>query len=48
VVKRFTPAFSGGDGDIQIIFDPGLPIEIGQAPRPQAGIERSVLYIRLP
>jgi len=47
VVERFIPAFSGGDGNLEVVLDFGLPVEIGQSPRAQADIEGGVLSARL-
>ena len=43
MVQRLTPAFGGGNGDVQIVLNPGLPDEVPKTARSQAGIERLVL-----
>ena len=43
MVQRFVPAFGGGDGYVQIVFDLALPDEVIKTPWPQAGIKWYVL-----
>jgi len=47
MVQRLTPAFSGGNRDVQIVLNPGLPDEVIKAARSQAGIEWLILTIGL-
>ncbi len=42
MVEWFTPAFSGGNGDVQVLLDFVLPDKIGERPRSQVDIERLV------
>jgi len=44
VVQGFTPALGGVDGYIQVVLSLLLTNEVGQAPGPQAGIERCILF----
>jgi hypothetical protein len=43
MVQRFPPALGGGNGDTQVLLNPGLPDKIVERFRPEAGIQRNVL-----
>ena len=43
MIQRLSPALSRGDGDIQILPDPGLTDKIIKPPRTEASIKREVL-----
>jgi hypothetical protein len=45
VVERFAPALGGSDGNVQILFDLCLSVEILKTAGAQAGIERRVFGI---
>ena len=46
MVQRLTPAFGGGNGDVQIVLNPGLPDEVTKTAGPQAGIEWLIISTR--
>ena len=43
MVQRLFPAFSSGDGDVQVFLSLGLPDEVLKASGSQAGIKWPVL-----
>jgi hypothetical protein len=46
MVQRFSPALGGGNGDTQVLLNPGLADEIVERLRPEAGVQRDVLGAR--
>ena len=47
MVQSLASSLSGGDSNVQIIFDLRLSVEVLKASWPQAGIERCVFNVRL-
>jgi len=43
VVERLAPPLRRIDGNLEVVFVFVLPDEVGQRPRPEAGLERRVL-----
>jgi hypothetical protein len=43
VIQRFSPAFSGGDGNAQIVLDFTLPDKVIQPPWAEAAVKGYVL-----
>jgi hypothetical protein len=43
MVQRLSPAFGGGDGDVQVVLELILPDELIKAAGPEAGVKRYVL-----
>jgi hypothetical protein len=47
VVDGLAPAFSGGNGDLEVFLGVILPDEVGEGTRPEAVIQGRVFYIGL-